>query len=328
MSRWILLIGTMFAVLGCEQGEEPLVVYTSVDSQYARPILEQFEADTGIAVEPVFDTEASKSVGLAERLRAERDRPRADVWWGNEVFYTVGLAEEGLLRPMDVPSDVPGQYVGADDLWVGNGLRARVIAAGTGVDVAGIDALTDSSFRDRITMARPTAGTTGGHVAALYVLWGEEKADQFFRDLHANGVVLVGGNAPSAEQVAVGNFDLGLTDNDDIAAVQAAGLGELTMIVPDQQPGGIGTLTIPTTVALVAGTTDPRAQQLATYLAGPDVEQALIDANFARFSIRTGDAGIVPMAVDYAEVARQLRPSIRRATALLEGREPPTVDAE
>ena len=320
--RLLSFVVLLCLVAGCGGGEEPLVVYTSVDAQYARPVLERFEAETGIAVRAVYDTEAGKSVGLAERLRAERARPRADVWWGNEPFYTIGLADEGLLRPMDVPDDVPETFVGEGDLWVGNGLRARVMAARPGVEADGLGDLIDSRFEGRVVMARPTAGTTGGHVAALYVLWGEARADAFFRALHENGVVLVGGNGPAAEQVAAGNFDLGLTDNDDVAAIRAAG-GKVRAVVPDQGEGAAGTLVLPMTVALVAGRDDPRAAKLAAYLASAGVERALIDADFAAFSVRGGGSAITPMDADYAEIARQLRPRIARATALLEGREPP-----
>ena len=41
--------------------------------------------------------------------------------------------------------------------------------------------LGDVYKRQQLVMARPTAGTTGSQVAALYALWGEEKADVFFK---------------------------------------------------------------------------------------------------------------------------------------------------
>src|SRR5688572_25968904 len=74
-----------------------VVLYTSVDEPFARPIVAEFEQRTGIKVLLKTDTEATKSVGLAARLEAEKDNPQADVWWGNEVFHTINLAERGVL---------------------------------------------------------------------------------------------------------------------------------------------------------------------------------------------------------------------------------------
>ncbi|HLL87759.1 MAG TPA: hypothetical protein VK324_00495, partial [Tepidisphaeraceae bacterium] len=92
-------------VAGCSREDASVVVlYTSVDQPVAQPIVDAFTRETGIKVELRTDTEATKSVGLAERLRAEKASPKADVWWGNEVFHTINLADAGLLEPYDPPT--------------------------------------------------------------------------------------------------------------------------------------------------------------------------------------------------------------------------------
>ena len=287
------------------------MVYTSVDQPVAEPILREFEKQSGIRVDIRTDAEASKSVGLAERLRAERGNPACDVWWGNEVFHTIRLADEGVLAGYASPAgkDISDQFKDTDGKWYSTGLRARVIAqhGALGAEHASVRALTDPALRGRVAMARPTAGTTGGHVAALYAAWGADAADAFFRGLRANEVRLVGGNSVVAEQVGQGTFVLGLTDNDDVDAALAAG-GEVRAVVPDQD--GLGTLTMPTTVALVAGA--PR----------PDEARKLIDAKFAGWSVRGGATGIKSMSVDYREVARVMPAAVRRATDILDGRTP------
>lgn len=315
-----VLCGLLF--LGCERSHEKRVVlYTSIDEPIARPIIAEFEKRTGIRVTMVTDSEASKTVGLAERLRAEKANPQADVYWGNEPFHTILLAEEGVFEPMGRHSwrDVPDRYKDPNTLWAGNALRARVIAIGNEATANGLEDLTRPELRGRVAMARPTAGTTGGHVAALYVLWGERKADEYFRALRANGVKLLGGNAVVAEQVGRGTMQVGLTDNDDCSATLREG-GLLKMVLPDQET--IGTLMIPTTVGL---TGPPKhrlraAGELVNYLLSAEVEQRLIDAKFAQWSVRS-ETGVKGMDVDYREVARIMPQAVRRATAILEGRE-------
>src|SRR5829696_10109397 len=98
---------------GCgRDSAETVTLYTSVDQPYAAPIIKAFEQKTGIKVVLVTDAEATKSVGLAERIRAEKANPQADVFWGNEPFHTINLAEEGLLQPYESPAakDVRGEF--------------------------------------------------------------------------------------------------------------------------------------------------------------------------------------------------------------------------
>ena len=46
----------------------------------------------------VYDTEATKTVGLANRLAAEARNPQCDVFWNNEVIRTVMLKRKGALE--------------------------------------------------------------------------------------------------------------------------------------------------------------------------------------------------------------------------------------
>ncbi len=75
-----------------------VVVYCAQDQDYAEPIFQQFQKDTGIKVLPVFDSEAVKTVGMANRLLAERSYPQCDLFWGNEEMRTRQLAAQNVFR--------------------------------------------------------------------------------------------------------------------------------------------------------------------------------------------------------------------------------------
>src|ERR1044072_7440485 len=94
-----LVLLALLAMAGCRKAEDKptVVLYTSVDEPFARPILAEFDARYHVSVVLKTDAEATKTVGLAERIRAEKENPRCDVYWGNEPFHTIALAEEGLL---------------------------------------------------------------------------------------------------------------------------------------------------------------------------------------------------------------------------------------
>ena len=315
-----------FFICGCDRKPaQEVVLYTSIDQPIAAPIVREFEQKTGIKVTLVTDTEATKSVGLAERLRAEKANPQADVWWSNEIFHTINLADEGVLVVGGTPEqpDVAKNLCDPQHRWAVNGMRLRVIAKH--VDgpqhVTHLEQLADPTLKGRIAMARPTAGTTGGFVASLYTKWGDQKADTFFRALHANDIKLLGGNSVVAELVGRGQVDLGLTDNDDCDAARGEG-GKLEVILPDQDAGG--TLVVPTSIGMVSGRRTDRAivEQLIAFLVSREVEQKLIGAKFAYGSVREGiGQSVKTMDVDYHAVARKMPEAVRRATAILEGRE-------
>src|SRR3954468_3882332 len=172
--RKLLLTFAIFllplAIHGCGRERETVTLYTSVDQPVAAPIIKDFEQKTGIKVTLVTDAEATKSVGLAERVRAERNNPQCDVFWSNEPFYTIGLANEGLLEPYESPAaaDVPKRFKDPGGRWCSVGLRARVIGVHEGEPaVKSLVEFATPALKNKIAMARPTAGTTGGHVAAL-----------------------------------------------------------------------------------------------------------------------------------------------------------------
>jgi iron(III) transport system substrate-binding protein len=302
-----------------------VVVYCSVDQPYASKVFAAFEKQTGIHVQPLYDIESSKSVGLAGKLEAEVDHPRCDVWWCSGAFLSVRLANEGILAPYVPPAakEVQPLYKDPKGYWTGVGVRARVLAVGSpppDFAINSIEDLADPRLKDRICISRPTAGATGAHLAALYAVWGIKKTEDWCRKLHDNGIALLGGNAEVADRIGAGIYQLGITDNDDITNSQANG-GKLTMIVPDQK--GMGTLAMPTTVALVKGAPHAElAQKLIDFLASEKTEKMLMDMHFARWSVRGGANTIKAMPVDYQLAARMYPRAQREATALLEGRKP------
>lgn len=213
-----------------------VVLYSSVDDHLLRELVPLYEAATGVGIDLVGDTEATKSAGLAERVIAERARPRADVWWSSEPFFTIRLAREGLLEPgaarealgQGVASVWPEGLLAGDGSWAGFACRARVIVSRTSRVPASevptrLDALTDPRWRGRVAMARPEFGTTRGHLAALIEHNGPEATEAWLRAMKANGLRVYSGNSTVVRAVAQGEVDLALTDTDDVWSGQRNG---------------------------------------------------------------------------------------------------------
>ncbi len=270
--------------IGCSPSDEPeVVVYVSLDELYSRPIFEAFETETGIRVLAQYDTEASKTSGLVNRLIAEKSRPRADVFWNNEPVQTIVLKDQDVLAPYVSPASkpIPPEFKEKDGYWTGFAARARVLIYNTDLVTEpplSIHELTQEKWRGRVAIANPLFGTTATEAAAFFVTMGPDKAKEFFRAMKANGVAILPGNATVRDLVARGEYAIGLTDTDDANGGIEDGFPVAWRFL-DQQSGGEGTLVLPNTVAFIAGAPNPdAAKQLIDYLLSPEVEEKLANS--------------------------------------------------
>jgi hypothetical protein len=105
-SSWLLALG-LLALAGCTPPKPRVVLYCAQDREFADGLLRDFTTESGLPVAPKFDTEANKSVSLFVELVHEKDRPRCDVHWNNEILSTLRLQRQGLLEPYDSPAAAP-----------------------------------------------------------------------------------------------------------------------------------------------------------------------------------------------------------------------------
>jgi iron(III) transport system substrate-binding protein len=297
-----------------------VVAYTALDAEFAEPVFAQFKHDTGITVLPKFDTESTKTVGLATAIMEEVSRPRCDVFWNNEILNTLRLDKRGLLDEYPSPSDeqLPAMYRSPNNTWHALAARARVLIVNTEVTKKdeklprSIRELADGRWRGRAGMAKPLFGTTATHAACLFAYWGTDDAQQFFLDMKENHVHIVAGNKQVALMVGDGQLAFGLTDTDDaIAEVDKA--MPVAIIYPDQGDGEMGTLFIPNTLGIIKGCPHPQAaRRLVDYVLSPEVEAELAAGLSAQVPLHSNvdvpsrlqiPKGIRQMQVDFQKAA-------------------------
>jgi iron(III) transport system substrate-binding protein len=268
---------------GCwSSSESEVVVYTAQDEEFAKPIFDEFASRNGITVRPKFDAESTKTVGLVTDLIQEANRPRADVFWNNEILNTLRLEKRGLLESFspEVARNFPPMYRAANGDWHGFAARARILIVNTDLIKPGerpqsIEDLANPKWRGRIGIAKPLFGSTASHAACLFAAWGDDRAKAFFRRLKENQIQVLGGNKQVAVVVGRGRLAFGLTDTDD-ALEEIRGGQPVEIIYPDQQPGGLGTLFIPNTLAILKSCPHPAAaRRLVEFLLSPEVEAKL-----------------------------------------------------
>jgi iron(III) transport system substrate-binding protein len=332
-----LAVSLVAALAACNKQQEPpekakqspqeVTIYVSQDRVFSEPILRGYQQKTGVKVNAVYDTEETKSTGLANRLLAENGNPQADVFWSNEPVRTLVLKSHGVLAPYQSPSaaGIPATFKDPQGYWTGFSARLRVIVYNTKLVTAqqapkSFLELADPKWKGQVAISDPRFGTCSFHVAALYAKLGDQQADAFFRKLKANGVKIVSANSVVRDMVARGEVKVGITDSDDVN-VALVSKQPVAMVVPDGVP------VMPNMVSLIAGAPHPDAgKKLIDYLLSPEVEKLLAQSDAVQIPLHPGVApppnmppisSVKAMTLDYGQAAARVEDVTRRLQQIL-----------
>ena len=283
----------VFLFAGClGSSDNEVVIYTALDKEFSQPILEQVEQEIDVTILPKFDVESNKTVGLVTELIQQRKRPRADIFWNNEVMHTIRLQQMGLLDPWSpsAAAQIPATFKAVDGSWTGFAARARVFIVNTDLIPEVIDRpssffdLADPKWSKKCSIAKPLFGTSATHAAVMFDRLGAEAATRWYGQIKANAVI-EGGNRQVAIKVGRGELAFGLTDTDD-AMLEIDKGSSVAIVYPDQADAQSGTLLIPNTICLIAGGPNPqRAKAVIERLLRADIESQLAEGPSAQFPL-------------------------------------------
>jgi iron(III) transport system substrate-binding protein len=160
----VALIGAAF-VAGCgDGGRKPVVVYSPHGGDMLSAFEQRFEA-----AHPDFDLQFLDlpSQTVLDRLRAERENPQCDLWWGASATTFAQAADEGLLEPYEPAwgAALPADARDPSFRWVGMYETPEVIVYNSEV-VSEADAprdwddLLDPKWKGKILIRAPGASDT------------------------------------------------------------------------------------------------------------------------------------------------------------------------
>jgi iron(III) transport system substrate-binding protein len=220
-----------------------LVIYSGRNEELVGPLIEQFEAATGIDVEIRYGDTAE----MAAQILEEGDNSPADVFFGQDAGALGALAAEGRLVELsdEQLGRVPTGLKDDEGRWVGTSGRARVVAYNT--DALSEDDLPDSilDFTDPAWNGRlgwaPTNGSFQAFVTALRVLEGEDGARAWLEGVKANSPKVFDGNTAIVEAVGAGEIDAGFVNHYYLFQLQAQNpdLPVANKIFGGGDPGGL-----------------------------------------------------------------------------------------
>ena len=332
MNRSIFSL-TLFIFLilgGCKNDSNEVVVYCTVDQVFSEPILRDFEKETGIKVKAVFDTEETKSTGVMNRLIAEKENSQCDLFWSGDPLRNVVLQSKEITSPyQSAQTDlIPGHFKEKEHHWTGFSARARVLIynktriSSDSLPHSILD-LTHPRFKGQFTIANPLFGTTTFHIAALFSVMGNAKAEQWMDDLKKNQVVIATSNGDVKKRVMNGELAFGLTDTDDAFEAKKES-NDVETIFLDQQPGGIGTLIMPNALSMIKNSPNSEnGKKLMDYLLSRQTE-AKLAISCAQMPLIMGTEvpevvpsldHIIPMKIDYdqtTQLLEQIQPWLKQ----------------
>lgn len=262
-----------------------MTLYYSNSTDWADPIIQEFEDQTGIKVDLVQDGTSS----LFARIKAEAGNPQADVVWGGVI--DTYRANQDMLQQYtssnvdslkDAAKDANGYYTGFD-------MGPMVMIYNTElVDAAGAPTswadLLDEKYKGQIACADPTSASSSfACMMSIILAYGTDdgKGYEFIEKLVDNldGKIL-DSSSGVYKGVADGEYMVGLTYEEAALRYIQSG-ANIAIVYPSE-----GTSSSPSGMAVVKDCQNLKnAQKFIDYLSSKEVQEQLGDLN--RRSVRT-----------------------------------------
>lgn len=192
-----------------------LVIYSGRSEELVGPLIDDFEAQTGLEVQVQY----AGTTDLAATILEEGDASPADVFFAQDAGALGAVAAEERLAtlPTETLGAVDPRFASDAGQWVGVSGRARVVVYDTRTlreaDLpTGIDGFTDPAWKGRIGWA-PTNASLQSFVTAYRVLKGDAAATAWLTAIQANEPKVYDGNDAVLAAVAAGEIEVGFVNH-------------------------------------------------------------------------------------------------------------------
>ena len=176
---------------------------------------DEFTEATGIKVEFLFGNDAE----LRERIEAEGEGTKADVYMTVDAGNLASAAEGGVFQPLDsqvLDDAVPANLRDPDNRWFGLSQRARSIVYDPDeVDPAELSTyedLADPRWKGRLCLRTGASAYTQSLVASMIAAHGEQQALEIV-DGWADNAEILANDVEILDAIASGICDVGITNH-------------------------------------------------------------------------------------------------------------------
>jgi len=221
----------IFAIVlaGCGPAAAPaskeINVLCTPQEEWCQGMKQEFEAKYGVTVNYV---RMSSGEALA-RVRAEKDNPQFDIWWGGPMDSFVAAKQEGLLEPYNSPNfgnlldqakykDPDNHYAGIYVGSLGFCTNKDWLAKNPGTSAPkSWDDLLKPEFKGQIMVAHPsTSGTSYTAIATVLQMRGEAAGWEYIKKYAGQIAQYTKSGAAPAKFVGQGEAAVGIVFSHDI----------------------------------------------------------------------------------------------------------------
>jgi iron(III) transport system substrate-binding protein len=262
-----------------------LVVYSGRAERLIKPVLDSFQAKTGIAV----DLLSSGTTELVNRLQAERDRTPADLFIANDAGSLERARELGLLLPLNMKAlegVIPAAFRAPDTSWVGVSGRFWILVYNTTLvkppEVRSILDLAEPHWNNKIAIPNAGSEYLQAGVSVIKAAYGDERTRRFLDGLKANaGNHVYGKSSQIVEAVAKGQVAAGLVNHYYIYRYLTSQPGApISALMLDQHQGGMGAIMNVAGVGITKHTRHlDSAKRLVEFLVSKEGQKMFADLN-------------------------------------------------
>lgn len=260
-----------------------LVIYSGRKEPLIKPVLDNFEKETGIKV----TLRSGGASELANAIIEEQKSPGADVFIANDAGTMEMLREKGLLQPNGSPAlkAVPEDLRAKDGAWTGVSARTRVIMYNTQLVKESelpksIKDLADPRWKGQVAMAASSNESVIGHITALRLTMGDAGTGELLKSLMANRTQSLKGHTEVRKAVGSGEFKLGLVNHYYYHLQKKEG-SPVGVIYPDQGEGQMGVPVNVAGAAIIKGAKNSEAaRKFIDYLIKPGTQELFAKLNY------------------------------------------------
>lgn len=280
MKRIIPLAATaILTIAACSSDSDgPLIVYSGRSEELVQPLIDQFEAESGIEVEVRY----GESTELAATLLQEGETTDADVFYAQDPASLGSVADMFSDLDESILNSVDTKFADRDGRWVGTSGRVRVFIYNTDTTIElpqTIDEATDPRWAGHVGVA-PTNGSFLAFVSAMILERGEDATLEWLEGLAANDPQEYAGNSPIVAATDSGEIEGGLVNHYYLLRLRAEGEGENAenWFIP---AGDVGSLVMPAGAGILsASDNSDAAREFVTFLLSDQAQQYFADETF------------------------------------------------
>lgn len=218
-----------------------LVLYSSMTENDLDVLLDVIaEEFPDIDVEIVNGTAGE----LTTRINAEKGSPTGDMMWGGldiadgdkySDLFEHWLSDYEDLVPDEYKS--PNGFYNVDHLSTVAFCVNENLEQELGLDIKGYQDLLDPKLKGKILLADPSSSSSAwNNISNIMAVYGYDSDDswQYIEDLLDNGLVIASSSSASFKSVESGEYVVGLTYEDGIAALIKSGAENIKLVYPEE----------------------------------------------------------------------------------------------